>query len=82
MLKAEEIAEWTYPVYARFYNRRNTTAECQIKVKFKDADGRVVDDTGWMPFVLPRSEVTQFEHTSLSTDVKDFTVLLRAPRTE
>lgn len=80
ILRAEILASGRTRVYARFMNTRDATAECQIKVKFKDASGRIIDDTGWMPFVLPRSEVAQFEHTSLCTDVKNFTLMLRAAK--
>jgi hypothetical protein len=79
-LQAERLASGRTRVIGRFYNKRNNTAECQIKVKFKNAAGDVVDETGWMPFLLPRREVVQFDHTSLSTDVKDFTLMLRAAK--
>jgi hypothetical protein len=79
-LSAEELPSGRTRVHARFANKQNHTAECQIKVRFKDDTGRVIDETGWMPFLLPRREVTQFEHTSLCTGVKDFTILLRAAR--
>lgn len=76
-MKAEETPSGRMRVSARFANKHDQTMECQIEVKFKSADGRIVDDTGWMPFVLPRREVAQFEYTSLVTEPKDFTVLLR-----
>ena len=76
-LEAEELSSGRVHVYARFFNKQNRTAECQVQIKFKDDRGRVVDDTGWLPFVLPRRESTEFKHTSLSHDVKDFTFLLR-----
>ena len=76
-IEAQKLESGRTKIYARFQNNQNFTAECQIKVKFKNDSGRVVDETGWMPFVLPRREVVQFEHTSLSTDVKDFTLMLR-----
>lgn len=79
-LEAERLESGRVRVYARFLNKRNATAECQVKVKFKNAAGRVVDETGWMPFVLPRREVAQFEHTSLSANAKDFTLMLRAAK--
>jgi hypothetical protein len=67
-------------VCARFMNQQNHTAECQIKVKFRNSAGRVVDESSWMPLLLPRREVTQFEHLSLATDVESFTVLVRAAK--
>jgi hypothetical protein len=76
-IKAEQLPSGRTRVYARFANKQNRTAECQVKVRFKDAGGRVIDETNWMPFLLARREVTQFEHTSLCTGVKDFTVMLR-----
>jgi hypothetical protein len=76
-IKAEQLPSGRTRVYARFANKQNRTAECQVKVRFKGADGRVLDETNWMPFLLARREMTQFEHTSLCTGVKDFTVLLR-----
>ena len=76
-LEAEELSSGRVHVYARFFNKQNHTAECQVRLKFKDDKGRIVDETGWLPFVLPRRESTEFKHTSLSHDVKDFTFLLR-----
>jgi hypothetical protein len=76
-IKAEQLPSGHTRVYARFANKQNRTAECQVKVRFKDAGGRVLDETNWMPFLLARREVTQFEHTSLCTGAQDFTVLLR-----
>jgi hypothetical protein len=79
-LNAEQLPSGRTRVHARFVNRQNHTAECQIKVRFKDSEGRILDETGWMPLLLPRREVTQFEHTSLCTGAKDFTILLRAAK--
>jgi hypothetical protein len=76
-ISAEQLPSGRTRVYARFANKQNRTADCQIKVRFKGADGRVLDETNWMPFLLARREVTPFEHTSLCTGAKDFTVLLR-----
>ena len=76
-IKAEELPSGRTRVYARFANKQNRTAECQAKVRFKGADGRVIDETNWMPFLLARREVTEFQHTSLCTGVKEFTLLLR-----
>ena len=76
-INAEQLPGGRMRVYARFANEHNKSVECQIDVKFKSADGRVVDETGWMPFLLSRRETTQFEYTSLVTGAKDFTVLLR-----
>jgi len=76
-ISAEQLPSGRTRVYARFANKQNRTAECQVKVRFKDVDGRVLDETNWMPFILARREVTQFEHTSLCTGAKDFTLLLR-----
>jgi len=79
-VSAEQLPSGRTRVHARFLNQQNHTAECQVKVRFKDAEGRILDETGWMPLLLPRREVTQFEHTSLCTGVKDFTILLRAAK--
>lgn len=79
-LTAENLPSGRTRVLARFQNKRNASAECQIQVKFKDANGRVIDETGWLPFVLSRREVTQFEHASLVVGAKDFTVILRAAK--
>lgn len=76
-ISAEQLPSGRMRVYARFANKQNNTAECQIKLRFKGADGRIMDDTGWMPLILPRREVTQFEHTSLVAGAKDFIVMLR-----
>ncbi len=79
-LEAKTLDSGRTEIYARFYNKRNQTAECQIQVKFKDDAGRIVDDTGWMPFLLSRREVTEFRHTSLTRNSADFVLLLREAR--
>lgn len=79
-LDARKLESGRMTIYARFFNKRNKAAECQIQVKFKGGDGRIVDQTGWMPFLLPRREVTEFRHTSLANNVSDFTLLLREAR--
>ena len=77
VLEAEILESGRMRIYTRFYNKQDKTAECQIKIKFKTAEGKVIDQTGWMPFLLPRRESTEFVHTSLTDGVKDFTMLLR-----
>lgn len=77
-LQAERLSSGRLLIRARFYNQQDRTAECQIKLKFRDATGNPVDETGWMPFLLPRREVTAFEHTCLSPNASDFTLLMRA----
>jgi len=76
-VKAERLATGRTRVLARFFNKRDSAAECQINVKFKDGAGKVIDETGWISVVFPRRESTQFERTSLTPDAKDFTLLLR-----
>ena len=76
-LSANKLTSGRTQVFAKFFNKQNRTAECQVKVKFKDDGGKIIDETSWMPLLLPRREVTQFEHTSLTTKAKDFVVLLR-----
>ena len=80
VLKAKKLDSGRTEIYARFFNKRNKTAECQIQVKFKDGAGRVMDETGWMPFLLPRREVTEFRHTSLVRNSVNFILLLREAR--
>lgn len=77
VLTAERTQSGRTKVYARFVNQRNTTVECQIKVKFMAAGGRVLDETNWMPVLFPRRASTEFEQTSLATDVADFVVIVR-----
>ena len=79
-LEAKKLESGRLEIYARFYNKRNKTAECQVQIKFKDNTGKVVDETGWMPLLLPRREVIEFRHTSLVSDPADFTLLLREAR--
>jgi len=76
-LSAEKLPSGRMHVLARFFNKQDHTAECQVKVKFKDASGKIIDETNWMPLLLPRRELTQFEHTSLTTETEDFVLLLR-----
>ena len=76
-LFAEKLSSGRLRVYARFYNRQNHTAETQVKIKFKGAKGRAIDETSWMPLLLPRRQSTQFEHTSLTDKAKDFVFMLR-----
>lgn len=77
VLEAELLDSGRMEIYGRFYNKRNKPAECQIQVKFKSEDGRIVDETGWMPFLLPRREVKEFRHISLAAEASDFVLLLR-----
>ena len=77
-LTTERLPSGRLRVLAQFYNKRNRTAECAVQLKFKDDAQRVLDETGWMPLLLPRRELTQFEHTSLTTQATDFVLLLRA----
>ena len=76
-ISATQLPSGRIRVTARFVNKQDHTAECQVKLRFKDGTGRIIDETNWMPFLLPRREVTQFEHTSLAVASKDFTLLLR-----
>lgn len=77
-LQAERLSSGRLRVRARFYNKQDQTAECQVKLKFRDSGGNPVDETSWMPILLPRREVTAFEHTCLSPNATDFVLLLRA----
>ncbi len=81
-LTSDRLPSGRLRVLAQFYNDQNHTAECSIKLKFKDDAGRVLDETGWMPLLLPRRELTQFEHTSLTAEATDFVLLLRKARKE
>ncbi|NIA15461.1 MAG: hypothetical protein GWP08_15465 [Nitrospiraceae bacterium] len=80
-LSAESLPSGRLRVYVSFYNRQNHTAECQVMLKFKDAGGRIIDETSWMPLLLPRRQSTQFEHTSLSNKAKGFVLMLRKAKT-
>jgi hypothetical protein len=80
VLEAKRLPTGRLRVYAKFYNEHNGTVETQIQVKFKGEGGRIIDQTGWMPLLLPRREATEFEHTSLAAGVSDFTLLLRLAR--
>ena len=64
-------------VKLKILNLRDKPIECRVKYKFKGADGFAVDETGWMPIIFDRREVTALEQKSLSRDATDFTVLLR-----
>lgn len=76
-LTSSRLPSGRLQVLAQFYNNQDHTAECAIKLKFKDEAQRVLDETGWMPLLLPRRELTQYEHTSLTTQATDFVLLLR-----
>lgn len=76
-LKCDRLPSGRLKVWAQFYNRQDHTAECAIKLRFKDDDARIVDETSWMPLVLPRRQLTQTEHTSLTTEATDFVLMLR-----
>jgi uncharacterized protein YcfL len=76
-LDAQKLASGRLHVLARFQNKQNQTAEVQVKLKFRDAAGNSVDETSWMPLLLPRRELTEFQHTCLSTTADDFTLMVR-----
>ncbi len=79
-LSSERLPSGRIHVLARFFNKQNHTAECQVRVRFKDANGTILDETNWMPLLLPRREITQFEHTSLNAEATDFVLMLREAR--
>jgi len=76
-ISAEQLPSGHTRVHARFANKHDYTAQCQIKVRYLDKTGQILDETSWIPLLLPRSQGTEFENTSLVTGVGDFTVLLR-----
>ena len=79
-LRSEQLESGRTRVHARFFNDANRSAGCQIKVKFKGENGEVIDETGWMPFILPRREAKEFEATSLKSGAREFTLLMRVER--
>ena len=79
-ISAEQLPSGRMRVLARFFNKQNHTAECQVRIRFKDSGGNIIDETSWMPLLLPRRELTQFEHTSLTTKASDFVLMLRKAR--
>jgi hypothetical protein len=81
-VSCERLASGRRRITARFHNTLDRTAECQIKLRFTDAAGHVVDETNWTPLLLPRRQTTQFTQASLTTRAEGFTVLLREARTK
>ncbi|NQT19330.1 MAG: hypothetical protein HQ592_06470 [Planctomycetes bacterium] len=79
-IEAKQLDSGRMEIYARFYNDANKSAECQIQVKFKDDSDKIIDETGWMPFVLARREVTEFRHLSLARNPDKFVLMLRKAR--
>ena len=80
-LSAERLPSGRLRVRASFFNEQNHTAECQLKIKFKDEGGQVVEDTGWMPLLLPRRESVDFDQTSLNDRASQYVVMLRKAKT-
>jgi len=76
-LFATELPSGRLRITAQFFNDQDHTAECQIRVKFKDGTGRILEETPWMPLLLPRRESTQFEQNSMGTGATHYTVMLR-----
>jgi len=64
-------------VTIKVINKRDKPIECRVKYKFTGKGGAAIDETGWMPVVFDRREVTQLEQKTLSSKAEDFTVLLR-----
>ena len=79
-LLSEQLESGRTRIHARFFNDANRSAGCQIKVKFKDENGEIIDETGWRPFILPRREAKDFETTSLKSGAVEFTLLMRVER--
>ncbi len=79
-IKAEQLPSGRIRVYARFLNQQDDTVETKVRIKFTGSNGHIVDQTNWMPLLLPRREITEFVHTSLATGATDFTLLLRLAR--
>ena len=76
-VKAERTESGRLVVKLTVFNKKDGPIECRVKYKFKGEDGFVVDETGWMPVVFDRREITHLEQKSLSPKAADFTVLIR-----
>ena len=61
-------------------NRKNTDIWCDVQVVFYDQDGFQAERTDWQPLLLSRRQVTYFETASLSSNVHDYSIILRDPR--
>jgi len=76
-VKAERADSGRLVVKLTVFNKKDGPIECRVKYKFKGEDGFVVDETGWMPVVFERREITHLKQKSLSSKAADFTVLIR-----
>ena len=65
----------------KFKNMVNWDVNCEIKVKWLDADGFGIKDiTGWEPLTLEDGEVHYFEALAPSPDARSFSIILQTAR--
>lgn len=76
-IKAERLENNLLRVRALLYNDTNETLTVQIKARFKDKDGFVVEETNWQPVVLVRREMTQYEENSLNDQAEDYILMIK-----
>ena len=64
-------------VEAQIKNQTDEALPLQIKLKFKDKDNFFVEETNWIPVVVPHYEIYTFESNSLSDKPDDYVICIR-----
>ena len=76
-LRKSRLANGLLQVEAQLKNQTDEPLPVQIKVKFKDKDNFFIEETNWMPVVIPAYEIYSLKTNSLSDKADDFVVNVR-----
>ena len=76
-LRKGRLANGLLKVEAQIKNQTDESLPLQIKLKFKDKDNFFIEETNWMPVVVPHYEIYTFEMNSLSDKPVDYVVCIR-----
>jgi len=79
-LAANRISGGLLEVNIGLENIKKDSIWCDIQVVFYDEGGFEKEKTNWQPLLLQRRQVTFYKTRSLSSEVHDFSILLRNPR--
>jgi len=76
-LRKGRLANGLLKVEAQIKNQTDAALPLQIKLKFKDKDKFFIEETNWMPVVVPHYEIYTFESNSLSDKPEDYVICIR-----
>jgi hypothetical protein len=77
--KADRLESGHMRVRIQLYKESLGADFVEIMTVFLGSDGFQLEQTNWEPFNLQEGIVTQYETSSLSTEVADFRTVIRVP---